>query len=140
MYLPTVLSLVDHSSCRLKVISSSGLRSEHIRDFGNLLEAIPSLEHLSLCCWRYDEELELDHLFKCLCNTSPSTGTSSQFLPRLQMLDVRVPFSDFLGPCACHLLLIPMGPTFSSRQFDMEDSKVPQLLQLLKGRKLRIYI
>ena len=116
-----------------------------MHDFGKLLEAIPSLEHLLLCCWRFDEEPMLDNIFKRLCSTSPSTKASSQLPPCLKTLDVRgysVPFSwDLVPVIFCSSQRGSIRMTLSFRHLDMEDKVVPQLFQLVdQGRKLRIYI
>ena len=145
MHLASISSLLDRSSCRLKVLNLSGLRSYHIHDFGKLLEAMPSLEHLLLCCWEFDEEPMLDSIFKQLCDTSPSTAASSQLLPRLQMLDVRgrsVPFSWDLVPVIFYSSRWgSICMTFNFHHLDIVVEVVPQLFQLVnQGRKLRIYV
>jgi len=98
--LVSLLSLLDRSSCHLKVVKISALDPSCIDDFRAFLEAIPSLEHLSFSLGQSNSQSTLNNILDRLCNAPPSststTESASQLLPHMRTIDIganSVPFS-----------------------------------------------
>jgi len=148
--LVSLLSLLERSSCHLKVVKISGLDPSRIDDFRTFLEAIPSLKHLSFSLGLSKGQSTLNNILDRLCNAPPSgtsmTETATQFLPHLRTIDIGangVPFSwdripaTFRSPNRGSL---SMKFTFLNTRIErIENVVAHQILQLVdEGRNLCI--
>ena len=148
--LVSLLSLLECSSCHLKVVKISSLDPSHIGDFRTFLEAIPSLEHLSFSLGLSKGQSTLNNILDRLCNAPPSgtsmTETASQFLPHLRTIDIGangVPFSWDHVPAilrSSNRGSLSMKFTFLNTRIErIEDVVTHQILQLVdEGRNLCI--
>jgi hypothetical protein len=148
--LVNLLSLLERSSCHLKVVKISALDPSCIDDFRAFLEAIPSLEHLSFSLGLSNGQSTLNNILDRLCNSVPSgtsmTESASQFLPHLRTSDIganNVPFSwDRVLAIfrSSNRGSLSMKFTFLNIHIEqIEDVVAHQLLQLVdEGRNLCI--
>jgi len=148
--LVSLLSLLERSSCHLKVVKISTLDPSCIDDFRTFLEAIPSLEHLSFSLGLSNGQSTLNNILDRLCNAPPSgtsaTESASQLLPHLQTIDIggnTVPFSWDRVPIifrSSNRGSLSMKFTFLNIHIEgIEDVVAHQLLQLVdEGRNLCI--
>jgi len=148
--LGSILSLLERSSCRLKVVKIFALDPSCIDDFRAFLEAIPSLEHLSFSLGLSNGQSTLNNILDRLCDASLSgtreTENASQFLPHLQTIDIwakSVPFTWYRVPAifrASNRDSLSMKFTFPNIHMEeIEDVVAHQLLRLVdEGRNLCI--
>ena len=153
--LGSILSLLERSSCRLKVVKIFALDPSCMDDFRAFLEAIPSLEHLSFSLGlsngrSTNGQSTLNNILDRLCDASLSgmseTENASQFLPHLQTIDIwakSVPFTWYCVPAIFRTSnrgSLSMKFTFSNIHIEeIEDVVAHQLLRLVdEGRNLCI--
>jgi len=144
VYIPlaSILSFLERSSCQLKVVKLSTLDSVWIDDFRMFLEAIPSLEHLSLEVSGYDDPATLNNVLDRLCDMSAITN-AALFLPHLQTMNIvaqEVPFSwDRIPAIFRSSNRASLSMKFTFCLIHIEDMDAHQLLQLVdEGCNLRI--
>jgi hypothetical protein len=151
----TMLSLLERSGCRLKVLNLDELRppSEDDADLDALFESMPSLERIGLSsvfCGSGD--LVFDILTRIFCsvpgssNISGETPTSESFLPHLQVIEYSPDESITLFSWDSILELYRRDHQRSltlkvfAPNADMPDETALQLLQLTEeGADLQIF-
>ncbi|KIM37339.1 hypothetical protein M413DRAFT_13480 [Hebeloma cylindrosporum] len=101
----TMLSLFERSGCCLQVLSLVGI-APPADDLSNLLQAMPSLERLSLFFkMRWMDAAFMDDIFNRIFRTIPGGdvvslegATPKPFLPNLQILDCRAQNHQLVTP------------------------------------------
>lgn len=91
----TMISLLDHSNCSLKVLSLGG-GSNFSEDVYTLLQATPSLEQLYLAfAWKFQDISIMDDIFTRISRTTTGSdgvssvegATSGSFFPHLRFVE-----------------------------------------------------